>query len=285
MRKVFKKRKMSSMIQGVISCCMIVAPIVMAQDEDSIVEVIPRIVRNDEVVLLHEVVYNDVPHSFFADVTGELRGAAEVLEEYGIKFEKGASVQYIFTTKKLTMANTKEQHELLAKVLADYKKKNRLSKTPTHSADVLYGNGKLISGKINKKAKIYVNFMVSEQDLENADAAQYNPHLFYNGDKEAYETWLDVMKTLSKSKRVQVVLIIQKGCDHDRVKKFTKMLKLNSPVLEYSPKNIQRIAEVYSDKVFGLERPNISCTIESKSCWNDIDMLKRLMTYTGMSCN
>lgn len=282
MRKDFKKRKMSSMIQGVISCCMIVAPIVMAQDEDSYVEVIPRIVRNDEVVLMQEVVYNDVPYSFVDDVTGASIAPAEALEEYGIKFEKGTDAQYSCKTKQLTMVNTKEQHELLAKILADYKKKTRLSKTLTHNADVLYGNGKLIFGKINTKAKIYVNFMVSEQDLENADAAQYNPHLFYNRDKEAYKTWLDVMKTLSKSKRVQVVLIIQKGCDHDRVKKFTKMLKLNSPVLEYSPKHIQRITEVYSDKVFGLERPNTFFTIESQSCWNDIDMLKRLMTYTGM---
>lgn len=175
-------------------------------------------------------VYKDVAEGLFNSGDGPLP-PEEALKRVGISFPAGASATYNAKKKTLTMVNTAEAHTGVEQALAQFNG-NKPKERTINFIDAC----KVVSGKPDKKAKLYVFFCVGQEDVSTLESENcaFDGTALYGGDKKYYKGNVKEIAGLQKMKEVEVLLLMESGCEVKKVKKLAKLLKLKAPILEQS---------------------------------------------------
>lgn len=200
---------------------------------------------------MKKVVYKGIEKDLFNSEDGELP-PDEALKRMGLSFPQGASASYNAKKKTLTMVNTAKEHTGMEKILALFD-----SNKPKERTIEFIESCKVVSGKPDKKAKLFVFFCVGLDDLSmlESETCAYDGAAVYGGDKKYYKDNVKEIAGLQKKKAVEVLLLMESGCDVKKVKKMAKMLKLKAPILEQSQaEGVVYISKGDSGKVTVLDR-------------------------------
>ncbi len=176
-------------------------------------------------------IYKDVEEGFFYNSEGKF-SPKESLQRMGVPFNEGASVTYNDKKKNLTVVNTVEAHEAINEAVELFNKNKAKERAIGKECTIDFIDAcKLISGKPDKKATLYVFIAISEKDVSFAEELDFNGLSLFNGDKKAYKAYVKAIAELQKVKGVEVVLLTEEGCDVKKMKKMAKMFKLKAPLL------------------------------------------------------
>ncbi len=208
------------LVGSIVLCGVLCVPPVVAQGTPS--SVTPAAMK--------KVVYKGVDESIFNSSEGK-RPPEKALKRLGMGFRQGATVSYDAKKKILTLVNTEEEHRIMEEILAQCNK-NKPKERTIEFIDAC----KVVSGKPDKNAKLYVFFCVSKFDLSTLESENcaYDGTALYEGDKKYYKGNVKEIAGLQKKKEVEVLLLMESGCDVKKVKKLAKLLKLKAPILEQS---------------------------------------------------
>lgn len=200
---------------------------------------------------MKKVVYKDVAENLFNSENG-LLPPKEALKNCGISFPAGASATYNAKKKTLTLVNTEEAHNGMEQVISRYN-----ATKPKERTIEFIDACKVVSGKPDKNAKLYVFFCVSKYDLSTleSETCAYDGTALYGGDKKYYKGNVKEIAGLQKKKEVEVLLLMEPGCEVKKVKKLAKLLKLKAPILEQSQAGgVVHIGNGESGKVSVVDR-------------------------------
>ncbi len=190
-----------------------------------VVAAMPRAAANEDTEMVKKV-YKDVPESLFV-CDGVTEPPKEALRDMGCSFREGASATYNAKKKTLTVVNTRKEHGYVEEILKKYQE------TATPALVSFLEKCKRVSGKWNKKAKVFVVLCVSKTDVVSFKDANENLAELI-GDKTEYKKNVAIIGKLCKRKEVQVMMMADEDCDLKAVKKIAKGLKLRAPILTAS---------------------------------------------------
>lgn len=219
MKSQFRRWIGICLLGSVVLCGVLSVPPAMAQGTQSVKS------HAD----IKKVVYKDIDESLFNSTEGKLP-PKESLQNLGIGFPEGTSVTYNAKKKALILVNTKEAHKIMHEILSVYNS----NKPKEHTMEFL-DDCKAISGKLNKKAKLYVFIVIGQEDVAVAKKNGFKGLALSAEDKSLYKTNLKAIDNLQKIKEAQVVLLTEDGCDVKKVNKIAKAFKINAPLLVCDP--------------------------------------------------
>ena len=251
------------LMRGVVLCSMLCVPQVAAEDTNE-GEVVP-VVSGKPQLRMKKVVYSDVDSRWIIDKHTNRVDVYEALLDMGLRMPEGANAQYSMNKKTLTMVNTDEEHQRLKQALAKLKTEN--PPEPEKAVEFIE-SCKVLAGKPNKKAKVYVFFVVSSDDVEIADEVGYDGPSLYDS-KEQYKKWTKAVSALAKKKGVEVLMLILDDLELKSVKKLAKALKVKAPILKNKASTISRKFDI--DFTEGctiiVERSGEQIDFDSTSWW------------------
>lgn len=151
----------------------------------------------------------------------------EALMDMGVSFPEGASVKYSPSSRKLIMVNYPDEHKILKELVDEYKK----SGAETYKTLQLIRQCKVVTGAPDMKAFLYAFICMDENALDQAEQSGYNLAKLGDYSSKEVKELRKLMNQLQKMKGLEVLLLLDEGCNLSKAKKVAKVLRLNGPVL------------------------------------------------------
>jgi hypothetical protein len=254
------------LMSGVLLCSMLCVPQVAAEGAKEEGEVVP-VVSGKPLLRMKKVVYSDVDSRWVMDKHTNRVDVYEALLDMGLRMPEGANAQYSMKKKTLTMVNTEEEHQHLKEALEKFKTENP---PEAEKAIEFIDSCKTLAGKPNKKAKVYVFFVVSPDDVEIAEEVGFDGPSLYDS-KEQYKKWIKAVSKLQKKREVEVIMLLLEDMELKSVKKLAKALKVKAPILKHNASLIRNKFDI--EFLFGcttiLERSGEQIEFDSSSWWTE----------------
>lgn len=149
------------------------------------------------------------------------------LSRKDILFPEGASVKYSPGSRKLTMVNYPDERKILKELVNEYQK----SGAETYKTLQLIRQCKVVTGTPDMKAFLYVFICMDANALDLAEQSGYNLAKLGDYSSKDLKELMQLMNQLQKMKGLEVLFLLDEGCNLSKAKKVAKMLRLNGPVL------------------------------------------------------
>lgn len=168
--------------------------------------------------------YEDIGRDFFSG-NSKKESVQAALVDMGIAFPEGASVKYTATSKKLVMVNYREDHEMLQELIKAYKGDTQ------ERAIAFIEQCNIVSGKVDKKAQVYIIITFDESIVDTAKDAGYNLAEIWACPVAEGKKQLKLLQKLQKIRGTETLIYLEDKKLAEGGKKLAKVLKIRGPIL------------------------------------------------------